>query len=502
MYTILIAALSICCLLYYYLTRTFSYWQSKNVAGPKPLPLFGNLIDSTLRRKNIGVVFKEIYDQFPDEKVVGVYRMTTPCLLLRDLDVIKNVLIKDFDYFSDRGVSFSERGLGNNLFHSDTDRWRVLRNRFTPIFTSGKLKNMVYLMEQRADKFTDFLQDLCAMRKEHEVHSLVQKYTLSTISACAFGLEIDISNEKMEFFKKLDNLIFSPTFIDELEMMYPGVLRKLNMEILPNWVTSFFEELVSNVIAQRNGVATNRKDFMDLILELRQQRRIHGTKRNDDDTQLTVELTDDVIAAQAFVFYAAGYETSASTMTFLLYEVAKNPEIQDKLIAEVDEVLKKHDGKVTFDTLNDLKYMEKVFDETLRMYPLVEPLQRNAQMDYKIPDTDVTIKKGQMVLISGLGIQRDEKYYPEPEKFDPERFSPENSAGRHTCAFLSFGSGPRNCIGMRFAKVQSRMCLLKFFSKFRVEPSSKTPPTMRFVARRFILAPKGGVHLSMIPRKI
>ncbi|CAG4961079.1 unnamed protein product [Parnassius apollo] len=498
---ILVALASICYFWYYYLTRTFNYWKSRNVAGPKPVPLFGNLQDSALRRKNIGVVFKEIYDAYPNDKVVGMFRMTTPCLLLRDLDVIKHVLIKDFDYFSDRGVSFSEKGLGNNIFHADSDMWRVLRKRFTPIFTSGKLKNMVYLLSQRGDKFIDLVDDICQRQQEHEVHSLVQKYTMATISACAFGLEVDTINDtNSSIFTKIDNVVLTPTFIDEFDMMYPGILRKLNINPFPKDVPDFFEQLVKTVIDQRNGKPTDRKDFMDLILELREERNIQGPKRTEEENEMTLELTDDIIAAQAVAFYVAGYETSASTMTFMLYVLAKNPDMQSKVIAEVDEVLKKYNGQLSFEALNDLKYMGKVFYETLRFYPIVEPLQRKAQSDYKIPGMDVIVKKGQMVFISPFGIQHDEKHYPNPENFDPERFSSENSSGRHTCAYLPFGTGPRNCIGMRFAKLQSWVCLAKFFSKFRVEPSKRTVSALKFVPRRFIMAHEGGIYLNIIPR--
>lgn len=266
-------------LLYYYCTRQLNYWESRNIPGPKPLPFIGNLLDSTLRKKNIAVVFKKIYDAYPNEKVVGVFRMTTPSLLIRDLDLVKDVLlIKDFDVFSNRGISFSDKGLGNNLFHTDAEKWRVLRNRFTPIFTSGKLKHMMHLLEERGNKFIEYVGEQCKSVNEFNVQPLIEKYTMSSIAACTFGLEVDANSDKMEYLMAFDKILTAPSFIDELDMMHPGVLKKLNLEIFPKKVTEFFMQLVKSVIDQRNGVPSERNDFIDFILEQRQQSHIKGTK--------------------------------------------------------------------------------------------------------------------------------------------------------------------------------------------------------------------------------
>ncbi|XP_013169673.1 PREDICTED: cytochrome P450 6B5-like isoform X1 [Papilio xuthus] len=495
---LLLTFASVAGLLYFYFTRTFNYWIHRNVPGPKPLPLFGNIKDCVLRRKHTALVFKSIYDAYPNEKVVGVYTMTMPCLLLRDLDIIKQVMIKDFELFVDRGVSFSEEGLGLNLFHADGDAWRVLRNRFTTVFTSGKLRNMLYLMTERGEHFVEYVDKICAKQPEQPIHLLVQKFTMATISACAFGLDLD--EDMYQVLDKIDKSIFTVNYSKELDMMFPGILKKFNGSLFPKYISNFFHNLTQTVIKQRGGLPTNRKDLMDVILELRQQKTIEAPKKMDKENLRIVELTDSVIAAQAFVFYAGGYETSASTMTYMFYELAKNPDIQDKVIAEIDEVLKRYNGEITYDSLNEMTYLQQVFDETLRKYPLVDNLQRNAQTDYIIPGTNVTIKKGQTVFVNVLGIQHDPKYYPNPDKFDPERFSPDIEKNRHSCAYLPFGTGPRNCIGMRFAKVQSRVCVAKFLSKFRVEPSKKTPVKLEYDPMRLVLFPKGGIHLNVLCR--
>nr|QZP43554.1 cytochrome P450 monooxygenase CYP6B90 [Ephestia elutella] len=501
MVPLIVVFITITCVLYYYSTRTFHYWRKRKVKGPKPVALFGNLYESAIRRKYLGYVVKDAYDQFPSEKVVGLYLMVNPSLLIRDLDIIKQIMIKDFDEFSDRGMEFSKEGLGANLFHADGDTWRVLRNYFTPLFTSGKLKNMTYLMTDRADTFLNHVDRIVKQQSEQEIHKLIQKFTISTISACAFGIDINIDEEDdiMTSIKKFDKLIFDKTIFIDIIFLYPDIMKMFNMSLFPKPIINFFYGLVRKVIEERKGVPIGRKDFMDLILELKQQGEVKGTRRSDDK-ELQIDFNEDVIAAQAFVFYVAGYETSATTMTFMLYELAHNKDIQEKVLAEIDEVLVKHNGKINYESINELKYMEKVFDETLRMYPVLDSLQRRAQNDYQFPGLDLTIDKGQVVFISPLAIHHDERHYPNPEKFDPERFSPENVRDRHPCAYMPFGVGPRNCIGMRFAKVQSRVCMMKLLSKYRVELTENTPKQIKFNPYRLIVSPTGGMPLRLIPR--
>ncbi|XP_049865292.1 cytochrome P450 6B5-like [Pectinophora gossypiella] len=486
---------------YWFLTERYGYWKKKNVPGPKPQFIFGNTKELALHKKFIGSALKDVYNQCPDEKVVGFYRMIRPCLLLRDLDIVKNIMIKDFDMFMDRGVGLSEDGLGANLFSADGNTWRILRTKFTPLFTSGKLKNMFPLISERANRLFDSLDNVNE-NPEQDIQLITKLYTLSSIAACAFGLDIDIRSSDdptVNLLHRMDKLILEGALGIEFFMMIPGILKTLNSLVFPAEITKFFYDLVKTVFTQRNGVPSNRKDFMDLILEMKQQKVIRGNKLVDDE-EISVELTDGMIAAQAFVFYVAGFETSSTTLSFLLYELTKNPGIQEKLLEEVDEALKKSGGNITYDVLMDLPYLTQVFDETLRKYPIVDPLQRCAVDDYKIPGTDLTIKKGEIVFVSVSGIHNDEKYYPNPEKFDPERFSAENSRDRHSCAYIPFGTGPRNCIGMRFAKVQSRMFIVKLLSQFRVEASENTPKNIKADPKRVLLGPDQRIILKVIPR--
>ncbi|XP_063362387.1 cytochrome P450 6B2-like [Cydia amplana] len=486
--------------LYYYFTRTFSYWKDRNVTAPKPVPFFGNMYKSALRYDTIGGVFKNIYESFPREKVVGIFRMTTPSLMVRDLDILKHILVKDFDNFADRGLEFSKKGLGQNLFHSDGETWRGLRSRFSPIFTNSKMKNMMYLLNDRADKFINYVSEIIATTPEHDIHGLVQKYTMSTITGCAFGLDIDTFRGEIQTLKRVDKDIFTPNFALEFDMLFPGALKKLNMSLFPAYIMNFFKDLVETVTTQRNGKPSNRKDFMDLILEMKNQKQVEVTKKHGDEEAITIDITNSVIEAQAFIFYVAGYETSASTMGFMLYHLALDTKIQDRLRNEIDEYLERHGDRIELDTLNELQYLDQVFSETLRMYPIVDILQRKAENDYKLPGTDVTIAKDQIVFASVSGIHHDEKYYSEPEKFDPDRFSPENVAARHSFAYLPFGLGPRHCIGMRFARVQSWVCIIRLLSKFRLEAGKNTVRSFSNNPYRLIMAPNKTLYVNVYPR--
>ncbi|XP_063533703.1 cytochrome P450 6B4-like [Cydia strobilella] len=208
-----------------------------------------------------------------------------------------------------------------------------------------------------------------------------------------------------------------------------------------------------------------------------------------------------MIAAQVYTFYALGYEAITSTLGFLLYQLALNPVIQDKVVAEIIEMLKKHNEEITVQGILDLSYTGKVLDETLRMYPVVPNLRRKSTKIYKIPNTNLKIENGQFIRISVLGIHYDEKIYPRPEVFDPERFSLENVKARHECSYLPFGLGPGHCIAKHYAQVLSRVCLVKLLSQFQVEPSKNTPRQVEYDPIRSVLYPKGRFPLHFVKRK-
>lgn len=122
---------------------------------------------------------------------------------------------------------------------------------------------------------------------------------------------------------------------------------------------------------------------------------------------------------------------------------------------------------------------------------------RTTSADYKVPSTNLVLEKGTMVLVPVLGFHRDPDIYPEPEKFDPERFTKENIATRHPYAWIPFGKGPRDCVGMRFGMMQTRLGIATVLNNFRVSPSGKTLIPMRFKPDAPMLSPDGGMFLNV-----
>jgi hypothetical protein len=149
--SILIAFISAAVLgLYFCFTRNFNFWKNLGVPYVKPVPFFGNLKDCVLQRVNIGKHLKKIYDEHNDKPYVGIFSLDKPSLLVRDPELVKNILVKDFQYFMDRHISVDEKTdplWASTVFVIKGQRWREIRTSFTPLFSTGKMKTMFYLVD-------------------------------------------------------------------------------------------------------------------------------------------------------------------------------------------------------------------------------------------------------------------------------------------------------------------------------------------------------------------
>lgn len=192
-------------------------------------------------------------------------------------------------------------------------------------------------------------------------------------------------------------------------------------------------------------------------------------------------------------------------MSFCLFELIKNPDIQQKVQEEIDEVLKKAGpGGITYDNLAQLKYLECCIDETLRKYPNAPILFRVSSKDYKIANSDAVLPKGTSVFIPILGYHRDPEIYENPMHFKPERFvdNPNGGGDSKGLFYLPFGDGPRHCIGMRMAKVVTKLGLALMLAKFKFEfmVAEMMEKEIEFTPNLFLLSPPDDMKFKIIRR--
>jgi cytochrome P450 family 6 len=136
-------------------------------------------------------------------------------------------------------------------------------------------------------------------------------------------------------------------------------------------------------------------------------------------------------------------------MMFVCYEIALNQNIQDKLREEMNEVLADYDDEVTYEAIMAMKYLDMVFSESLRKYPVVDSQFRRATKDFAVPDSKLVIPKGTSIMVPSCALHNDERFWVKPDEFDPERFTPENIKKIVPFSYIPFSEGPRQCIGLR-----------------------------------------------------
>ncbi|CAH2063905.1 unnamed protein product, partial [Iphiclides podalirius] len=469
--------------LYLYGTRGFRYWEIRGVKHDKPLPFFGNNLDSYLMKKSVTQIAVELYWKYPNEKVVGFYRASFPELVIRDPEIAKRILITDFGSFYPRGINTHKTAIEpllKNLFFADGDLWRLLRQRMTPAFTSGKLRAMFPLIVERAERLQNKAINASESGRVLDARDIMARYTTDFIGACGFGLDADSLSDENSAFRKLGAEIFHfgvyEIFKQLLKELFPDMFKHLK---IMGKVERDVAALVKSILQKRNYEPSGRNDFIDLLLECKNKGMMVGesiekTKPDGTPEPISLELDDLLMTAQVFVFFAAGFETSSSATSFTLHQLAFNPEEQKKVQKEVDRVLLKHDNKLCYEAVKEMTYLDCAFKEGMRMFPSLGFLVRESACNYTFPELNLSIGEGVSIIIPLQAMHNDPQYFEEPEQFRPERFLPDNINPKTKYVYLPFGIGPRACIGERLGQMQSLAGLAAVLSRYTVEPAPET----------------------------
>ncbi|XP_053697004.1 cytochrome P450 6a2-like [Sabethes cyaneus] len=483
---------------FYVVGRRYAYWKNRNVPYVEPSFPFGNL--SGMSKRHMALLAQDSYRQLKDcgKKFGGIFFFINPVALILDLDFAKDVFIKDFQYFHDRGVYSNEKAdpITTHLVSMEGIKWKNLRTKLTPTFTTGKMKMMFPTITAVAEEFRKCMLVEAQNGGEVEMKEFLSRFTTDVIGTCAFGLECNSLKDPEAKFRQMGKKALTMTpmgFIRRIfSVTFRDLSRALGVRISDPEVSDFFMNAVRETIEYRERNKINRNDFMDLLIKLKNAESI-----DENNTEQLGRLTFNEIAAQAFVFFLAGFETSSTAMSYCLYELAQNQELQDKARSNVESVLAKYDGAMTYEAVHEMRSIENCINESLRKYPPIPNILRDTTKDYHVSGMNVTLEKGNRVLLPVYAIHHDARYYPDPERFDPERFSPEQTAQRHSMAFLPFGEGPRVCIGMRFGMMQARVGLAYLLQNFRFKLSPKTPRELQLNASSSVLASQGGLWLHI-----
>ncbi|KAH8411001.1 hypothetical protein KR222_006070 [Zaprionus bogoriensis] len=500
--------------LLHYVRRRYTHWQREGVVEePAKFP-FGMLDVVVKRQRGFGLAISDIYDRH-SAKIVGLYVMYKPTILVRDAQMARQIMTSDFASFHDRGVYVDEKHdpLSSNLFNLQGAAWRNLRNKLTPSFSSGKIKGMFGTIDDVGEKLVQHLQGVIerAPNDEIEIKSVLTTYAIDIIGSVIFGLDIDsFSNPKNEFRAISDTLLIEEGFLLKVHNMatfvFPPLAKLMNRLGFENKVLCQLRDIMQRTIEFREKNNVVRKDMLQLLIRLRNTGKIG----EEDDELWDVEtaqeelksMSIEKIAAQAFLFYIAGSETTAATAAFTLYELAMYPELLKEARDEVDAVMARHrlkrGDKFTYEAVQDLKFMELCILETIRKYPGLPFLNRECTQDFPVPDSSYTIKKGTPILISLYGLHRDATYFPNPDDYDPHRFDADNMNYDQT-AYMPFGEGPRHCIALRMGKVNSKVAVAKILANFDIAPIPRKEIEFRFDPAP-VLVPVDGLKLRLSKR--
>lgn len=230
--------------------------------------------------------------------------------------------------------------------------------------------------------------------------------------------------------------------------------------------------LATETIEYREQNNIVRKDLMQYLIQLRNNVSIDSDDLVTSSGKGNKSMTIEQIAGQVFIFYIAGNETSSSTIAYTLYELTQNEDLMKRAQDDIKSTLEKHNGKVTYESVMDMKFIDLCVKETLRKFPGLPILNRECTKDYQIPGSEYVIKKGTAVVISLLGLHRDEQYFPNAEKYDPDRFNDE----RHDYnddMYMPFGIGPRNCIAFRMGLLISKVAIVMMLLNYNFKAISK-----------------------------
>jgi cytochrome P450 len=366
-------------------------------------------------------------------------------ILLSHPDDVETLFVhRAADLGRDDYTDILKRVLGEGLLTSDGDKWKRQRKLLSSAFTPKRIRG-----------YADAMASVTARALERSggggvvnLHERMSELTLEVVADVLFGAsvsEADVATVQSSM----------EAFNDYFAQSPEAVLR------IPSWVPT----------PRLRAVAKARDQLDTLVFRILRERRSRPA-RDDLLGAMIAALDDDgsgmddaQLRDETVTLFLAGHETTALALTHALYALARHPEIERRVVAEIREVL--GDRLPTADDVPRLVLVDRVLKESMRLYPPAWVTGREVIRAFRLGELDLEV--GDQVLVAPWTMHRDARHWRDPEAFDPERFSPEGSRERHRYAYLPFGGGPRTCIGNHFAMMEATILLALFVRRFHCE---------------------------------
>ncbi|XP_054632526.1 thromboxane-A synthase isoform X1 [Dunckerocampus dactyliophorus] len=509
-------------LLYWYSIYPFSVLARCGIKHPKTVPFFGNLF---LFRQGFFHPLSDLIKTYG--RVCGYYLGRRAVVVVADPDILRQVMVREFSSFPNRGtIRFASKPMSDCLLMLRNEQWKRVRSILTPSFSAAKMKEMVPLIQAATTALIDNLDVHAESGEAFDIHRCFGCFTMDVIGSVAFATQVDSQNNPDDPFVRHAQMFFSFSFFRPIMMFFiafPHIVAPL-AGLIPNkrrsQMNNFFINSIQRIIRQREEQPPEqrRRDFLQLMLDARgskeydplehfdtvspEQQSVSSPENSLHARDLPTRrpskklMTEDEIVGQAFVFLLAGYETSSNTLGFTCYLLALHPECQRQVQEEVDDFFRRHESP-DYTNVQELKYLDMVVCEALRLYPPAFRFARDIEQDCMV--NGVLLPKGTSLEIPAGFLHSDPEHWPEPEKFIPERFTPEAKASRHPFVYLPFGAGPRNCVGMRLAQLEIKMALVRLFHRFTLLVCSETKVPLELKSSS-TLGPKNGIFVKITRR--
>ncbi|XP_055467912.1 cytochrome P450 4F1-like isoform X1 [Psammomys obesus] len=392
---------------------------------------------------------------------------------------------------------FLKPWLGDGLLLSAGGKWSRHRRMLTPAFHFSILKSYVKIFNDSTNIMLAKWKHLVSGGIAHlDMFENISLMTLDTLQKCVFSFNSNCQEKPSQYIAAILELSALAVKRNEQLLLHMDLLYRLTPDGMRFYkACRLVHDFTDAIIQERRRTLPGNSgddvikakakaktlDFIDVLLLTK-----------DEDGK---EMSDEDIRAEADTFMFRGHDTTASGLSWILYNLAKHPEHQERCRQEVQELLRgREPEEIEWDDLARLPFLTMCIKESLRLHPPVTMVSRCCTQDISLPDGRV-IPKGVICIIDIFGIHHNPTVWRDPEVYDPFRFDPENIQDRSSLAFIPFSAGPRNCIGQTFAMSEMKVALALTLLRFRVLPDDKEPRRKP----ELILRAEGGLWLRVEP---